>query len=46
MATLEEAWDELDFEERATVSALTRVRLGLDRPLTVATWSQSKESSS
>ena len=30
MATLAEVWDELDFEERATVGPLTRVRIGLD----------------
>lgn len=28
--SLAEVWSELDFEERATVGPLTRVRLGLD----------------
>lgn len=38
MASLSEIWDELDNEERATVGAQTRVRLGLDRPVRPGSW--------
>jgi hypothetical protein len=37
---IDEIWDELDDEERATVGPATRIRLGLDRPMKVMSVSE------